>query len=500
MRRIAIVGGGLSGMATALLLQSNGFSTILIEAHTQLGGCAGFYVRNGFSFDVGATTLVDFHEDGLGGQFLSKVGIQPLSGEFLPGYMAWLPDREIEVARNQDVWSRERVAHASESSSHKQFWALFDDLANTFWPAARRGLKMPIRNFSDLYKNWNALQLSDLHLAKYLRWSVGDALNHFKLSDDKILTGLLSMMIEDTVNAELRSAPLINAALGVSIRGAGLARPKGGMRGFWRSLAAQYVALGGTIKLRSPVSCIEGTLGNYVLHTHKQTFNADQVVCALPVQAISKIAPNCLAGRLKHYIERDEVALGGGLVLCIGSPEDEVAVNHRGHRHHQILQDYDRPLGNGNNMFISVSEENDMLSAPKGCRAVMVSTHCKLDEWEGLNPDEYRNKKQFATDSLLGFARRVYPQLGKNAKVTELGTPSTYEFFCRRPRGAIGGARLSMKNSNQYAIPYDLGRPGFWLVGDTTWPGLGTVACILGANHVADGVCLLSRNSKKFLG
>jgi phytoene dehydrogenase-like protein len=62
MRRIAIVGGGLSGMATALLLQSNGFSTILLEAHTQLGGCSGFYPRNGFSFDVGATTLVNFFQ------------------------------------------------------------------------------------------------------------------------------------------------------------------------------------------------------------------------------------------------------------------------------------------------------------------------------------------------------------------------------------------------------------------------------------------------------
>jgi hypothetical protein len=30
--------------------------------------------------------------------------------------------------------------------------------------------------------------------------------------------------------------------------------------------------------------------------------------------------------------------------------------------------------------------------------------------------------------------------------------------------------------------------PGFWLAGDTTWPGLGTVACVLGSRIVAEGV------------
>ena len=37
-------------------------------------------------------------------------------------------------------------------------------------------------------------------------------------------------------------------------------------------------------------------------------------------------------------------------------------------------------------------------------------------------------------------------------------------------------------------MPHDLGVPGFWLAGDTTWPGLGTVACVLGSRLVAEGV------------
>ena len=89
---------------------------------------------------------------------------------------------------------------------------------------------------------------------------------------------------------------------------------------------------------------------------------------------------------------------------------------------------------------------------------------------------------------LLALARRVYPNLGRRALVCEAATPRTYERFTRRPDGAVGGVRLKLDNSNQHAVPHDIGVPGFFLAGDTTWPGLGTVACVLGSRLVAEQV------------
>jgi phytoene dehydrogenase-like protein len=152
------------------------------------------------------------------------------------------------------------------------------------------------------------------------------------------------------------------------------------------------------------------------------------------------------------------------------------------------LQDYRQPLGDGNNMFISVSAPGDTLSAPPGHRAVMISTHCELAAWEGLAPEEYRRRKAAVGDRLVGLARRVYPDLGRAPVVYEVATPRTYERFTGRPRGAVGGVRQRLANSNQHAVPHALGVAGFWLAGDTTWPGLGTVACALGSRLVAEGV------------
>lgn len=77
---------------------------------------------------------------------------------------------------------------------------------------------------------------------------------------------------------------------------------------------------------------------------------------------------------------------------------------------------------------------------------------------------------------------------GLSTVVLEIGTPRTYERFTHRPRGAVGGFRQSLANTNQRAVPHDVGVPGFWLAGDTTWPGLGMVACILGSRLVAEGI------------
>ena len=193
-----------------------------------------------------------------------------------------------------------------------------------------------------------------------------------------------------------------------------------------------------------------------------------------------------MAEALRPFLDRDQGAQGDALVLFLGVPEHEA----EGHNftHHQILEHYDQPLGNGNNMFISVSAAGDTASAPAGHRAVMISTHCAIEEWQGLTESDYAARKAWACDRLIGLARRVYPRLGERPIVCELGTPRTFERFTGRPRGAVGGFRQSLGNANQNAIPHDLGLPGFWLAGDTTWPGLGTVACVLGSRIVAERV------------
>ena len=495
MHDVAIVGGGVAGLATAARLQARGLSTIVFEAHGQPGGCAGFFRRRGFAFDVGATTLVDFEPNGVGGELLESIGMPAIEGHPLPGYVAWLPDRCVTLYRDTAAWSAERMNALGDTPAHRRFWNLTDRLAKVFWAASRHGVKLPITSLADVLRAIRAVGAADLSLTRYVRWTMGDALAAYGLSHDRPLVGLLAMLIEDTVHSSVWQAPLINAALGITIRGAGLTRPKGGMRGFWNSFVDRYRAIGGQLNVGCPVDRIVGTEGRYLLQTRRGSFCAQQVVSALPVSLTARIAPAAVERRLRPYVERDRQAAGGAIVVFLGVRDDELAGQE--FTHHQLLQDYTQSLGNGNNMFISVSDPEDTASAPPGHRAVMISTHCRLESWEGLSAGSYQAQKLDVGRRLIALARRVYPRLGESAVVCEIATPRTFERFTRRPRGAVGGVCQTLSNSNQRAIPHDLGVPGFWLAGDTTWPGLGTVACVLGSRIVAEGALNRSRRLRR---
>ncbi|MDX2160894.1 MAG: NAD(P)/FAD-dependent oxidoreductase [bacterium] len=488
----AIIGGGMAGMATAARLQAQGLRTIVLEAHSKIGGCAGYFRRRGFSFDVGATTLVDFEPGGVGGELMDSIGMPPLDGEALPGYVAWLPDRTVTLHRDPAAWARERLTALGDTPAHRRFWALADRLADAFWGASRRGVVLPLRSLSDVIHDVQQVGLRHVPLARYLAATVGGTLRRFGLGEDKPLCGLLAMLIEDTVHSTLDRAPLINAALGITIRGAGLMRHRGGMYGFWEAFGAHYRAMGGDIRLRHRVTGIDGRMGDYRIRAAVDgaagtvEVRAAQVVCAVPVALTAQIAPAIVRERLAGYIRRDADSQGGAVIVFLGVPEREV--EGQAFTHHQLLQDYDAPLGNGNNMFVSVSAPGDTLSAPPGMRAVMISTHCALADWEGLAEADYAARKRALGDCLIAYARRVYPSLGEAAQVYEIATPRTYQTFTGRERGAVGGVRQTLWNSNQFAVPHDLGVPGFWLAGDTTFPGLGTVACVLGSRIAADGI------------
>ncbi|MDS0220536.1 NAD(P)/FAD-dependent oxidoreductase [Haloarcula sp. S1AR25-5A] len=483
---VAVIGGGVAGMSTAARLQADGYSTVVLEQHHSVGGCAGYYERAGFRFDVGATTLVDFVPEGVGGQLLSAVGFEPPAIAIQDAYDVWLPDRTVTLYHDQADWDTERRAKLGDDQRHIAFYEFIDDLSARLWRLTRTDIKMPIQGVGDLVRNARAVGLRDLPLVRYLRWTMADAMRAHDVYDDRPLRAVVSMLVEDTVHATLDDAPLLNAVLGMTIRRTGLGRATGGMYGFWNSFVDQYAAIGGRVETGRTVTSVTGSSGDFRVDSAAGPVHAEQVVSTVPVPVTRNLASTVVGDRLDDYCSMLRANEGSALVLFLGVPA--AAVEGRERTHHQILQDYDEPLGNGNNMFVSVSAPGDDLSAPDGHRAVMLSTHCAVEPWQDLNKPVYEEQKEAAREQLLAGGRTVYPELGTDPVVSEMATPVTYEQFTNRPRGAVGGYKQTRANANQGAVPQDIGVEGFYLAGDTTWPGLGTVACVKGSKIAADHV------------
>ena len=478
----AIIGGGVAGMSTAARLQANGLSTVVLEHHAHIGGCAGYYRQDGFAFDVGATTLVDFKPGGVGGQLFEEIGFDPPPIDIQDAYQLWLPDRTVTLYHDQEKWWRERRETFGDDTVHRRFYRFLDRLSETLWELTRANVKLPMQHPRDLLRNAKAVGLGNLGLIRYLRWTMADALRHFDVYEDVPLRTAIAMLVEDTVHSTIEEAPLLNAILGMDIRRAGLGRAEGGMYGFWTTFEDHYTELGGTIKTNHIVTEVTGSEGAFTLEADCGRYQAAQVVSAVPINLTKELAPTIVGDRLDHHIAMLREHEGGAIVVFLGVPEAEVADWNI--THHQILRAYDEPLGDSNNMFVSVSAPGDTTSAPEGYRAVILSTHCEIEPWQNLD-DAYERRKQAAGERLVAGARTVYPDLATNPAVYEVGTPVTYEAFTNRTRGAIGGYRQTLANTNQRAVPQDIGVDGFYLVGDTTWPGLGTVACLKGSEIAA---------------
>ena len=57
-KSVLIVGAGVSGMATAIILAKNGFDVTVFEKNSHSGGRCGQILRDGHRFDIGATLLL----------------------------------------------------------------------------------------------------------------------------------------------------------------------------------------------------------------------------------------------------------------------------------------------------------------------------------------------------------------------------------------------------------------------------------------------------------
>ncbi|WP_373482162.1 phytoene desaturase family protein [Acetobacterium sp.] len=57
-KKMIVIGAGVSGLASAVRLLSEGFEVDLYEKNNQVGGRMGVISGNGFTFDLGPTILM----------------------------------------------------------------------------------------------------------------------------------------------------------------------------------------------------------------------------------------------------------------------------------------------------------------------------------------------------------------------------------------------------------------------------------------------------------
>ncbi len=277
----------------------------------------------------------------------------------------------------------------------------------------------------------------------------------------------------------------------------GVAHVAGGVGGIAETLANAVESQGGQVLYRHEVTSIRrGEVEDaalfaacpYLVETKRGSFEADVVLANLTPWALVKLmgdeAPAGLRQRVKNL-----KPISGAFTAYLGV--DEEAVEPPGGSeppggwidHHQVIVDPAQPLGEGNSIFVSISPRWDAGRAPRGQRAITISTHTRVAEWYALANDEraFEERKQKYLEKLIDAALIALPELKQHIRLAMPGTPLTFERFTHRVNGMVGGFP---QKSLWSAWPPRIDR-GVWLVGDSVFPGQSTAGVTLGALRVA---------------
>ena len=122
-----ILGAGSSGLALGALLARKKVSFKTFEAHYYLGGSSSYFIRNNYSFDVGATTLSGINNNGPLARFLKLTDIELPLKKIDPGLISVIDEKSIQRFSNLDQYANE-LHHHFPKISQDQFLNLLVEL------------------------------------------------------------------------------------------------------------------------------------------------------------------------------------------------------------------------------------------------------------------------------------------------------------------------------------------------------------------------------------
>lgn len=309
--------------------------------------------------------------------------------------------------------------------------------------------------------------------------------------------GARGRLLQQFVDAQLLISAQATAARATALFGAaaldlaraGVFHVRGGVGGIAETLVEAVRSFGGEVLFRAQVERIEAPGGQVRrVHTRKKgTFEAERVVANLTPWNIGALLGEDAPASLRRSVAGLPPEWGA-FTLYLGVDDDLIPEGFA--EHHQIFQHPDRPMGEGNTLFLSVNPTWDEGRAPAGQRVITMSTHTRADGWWALRNQDgrqatYDERVAEYTERFLGAAEQLLPGIRGKTRLLLHGTPVTFERYTRRHLGVVGGfPQHSLFSANRPRLPVR----GLWMVGDSIFPGQSTAGVSLGALRVADAI------------
>lgn len=478
---IIVIGAGYAGLTAAALLQKKGHSVALLEAHTEIGGCASFYDRDGFRFEAGATTISGIKPHQPFGKLFDELSINPELIKMDPGVVVHLAGDTFN--RPADPVDLLQASEAFFGKTTIPFWQKILKLEETAYQLSGSNSYLPPYSLGDYLKQIRFRNLSGLPLLPALFTSTETVLQRMGLAENTLFRQFVEEQLMITAQNTSSDTPFLTAALALAYPN-DTYYPVGGMTAPAQLISDVFQRYGGTLLLKEQVTAIIREANSRYLIRSKRgnNYSARAIVSAIPVYNL----PALTEGEISSYFAR----VSSSLPPLWGAATVNFGISDAGlpnTLYHQFHGDAPHPGDGSRSVFISLSHPNDTRRAPSGWRSVAISTHTKPSGWFGLPKEEYIRKKSVMINRMMEYFFSAFPEARGNEVVyLEGGTPKTFSNYTRRKDGAVGGIphsiRFGLLRMPKTVTPF----PNFYCVGDSTAFGQGTLAVVLSTMNLAE--------------
>ena len=492
-----VVGAGIAGLTAAAILSKLDFSVILIESHSQSGGCAGTFKRKNYIFDVGATQVAGFEEGGIHSRIFKFLQIPLPEAHILnPSCIVDLNDgREpIHIWYEQSKWLIERSKQFPKS---ERFWNLCSIVHKSNWEFASRNPILPISSMLDFAQFLKSIRPQNILTGLLIKSSMFDLLKLCGCHKDERLIKFLNLQLKLYSQEDVyKTAALYGCTvLQMSQNPHGLWHLKSSMQTLSDSLEKSFIRSKGEIQFGQRVNSLNfdefskswkigGMKGN-----KKFEYFAENVVYSAPPQSLITHLNDLSDIQRQYKIQLSKLSEPSGAVVLYSAIEKSQTTKLFAH-HYQFTHE---KFGS---IFVSISEEGDG-RAPQGEITLIASIFTETKEWLNLGKEKYANKKNHYLKGISKTLEKQFNILPSSWLHRELATPSTFQKWTNRPKGIVGGLGQSPNQFGPFGLSSRTPLNGLWLCGDSIYPGEGTAGVSQSALMVVNQI--LSSKGKSIL-
>ncbi|MCH4826701.1 phytoene desaturase family protein [Planococcus halocryophilus] len=484
-RHVLVVGAGIGGLTASSLLAQDGWSVTLLEASSELGGCASKFKRHKYLFPVGATLGMGLEPGGIHERVFRYLG-KPMSIEPLARVM------EMVHRDSTFVFHQDRAQHVDGIVAHfpshsEKIRAFYKEIFAV--AATVRTLMDPLPALPPATANeWaylvKSMRPQHIKLLPFFNQTLDQRLKKHDLNELHEFRHMLDGLLIDSMQTGSEDVAYLLAAVALDIYHEGAYYVPGGLYRFAELMGDSLTENGGVLKKRRTIEKLERQGDGWIATDHRgNTYDASDVILNVPIQQLTKILAPELVSKLKVSL-RDGIAGETWATLTLYMAIDSTKLVEPLPAFRQISTG--DGLAEGGHFFMSSSLLNDELRAPEGFQTVTISTHSRIAEWDSR--EKYEETREILTERILQAIQQVVPGFREAIVHMESGAPKAWERFAGRVNGLVGGFPQTLDASLFHSISHHSGLPNLYVCGDHIFPGGGTIGAAASGIHAARSV------------